>query len=273
MAVGGYSLDILATDLGSDTSVIIENQFGTTDHTHLGQLLTYAAGLDGGTIVWVTANFRDEHRQALDWLNQRTNQDTQFFGVVVELWRIGNSPLAPHFKVAASPNEWSKSQTSSLAPTQVDQQNFEWRRLLIESLRQRNVPLVGRRHQAKAHWLIVEWPISDVRYAAIWHRGTPGFEMIIHKAGADGREWNQRLFDAFDVDRSEIEDKLADIQKGERCVWLGTDGRTSSRVAVYRDGNVFDEPNRWEEYRNWIMAKHVQFRDIFGLYLVWCNGS
>ena len=97
--VGSYRLDILATDLNSNRPVIIENQLDTTDHGHLGQLLTYAAGFDAEAIVWVTREFRDEHRQALDWLNQRTGEDTRFFGVVVDLWRIADSPLAPHFRL------------------------------------------------------------------------------------------------------------------------------------------------------------------------------
>ena len=101
--VGGYSLDILATDLNSNRPVIIENQLEATDHSHLGQLLTYAAGFDAEAVVWVTREFRDEHRQALDWLNQRTGDDTLFFGVEVELWKIGDSLPAPHFKLAASP--------------------------------------------------------------------------------------------------------------------------------------------------------------------------
>ena len=105
-AVGGYSLDILATDLNQNRPVIIENQLEDTNHDHLGKLLTYAAGHDANVIVWLTRKFRDEHRQALDWLNQRTNAETQFFGVAVELWRIGGSPPAPHFNLVATPNEW-----------------------------------------------------------------------------------------------------------------------------------------------------------------------
>ena len=111
--VGGYSLDILATDLNRSRPVIIENQLETTDHDHLGKLLTYAAGFDAEAVVWVTREFRDEHRQALDWLNQRTGEDTQFFGITVELWRIGDSLPAPHFNVVASPNGWSKRGQSS----------------------------------------------------------------------------------------------------------------------------------------------------------------
>lgn len=103
-AVGSYFLDILATDLNSRRPVIIENQLEATDHSHLGQLLTYAAGFDAGVVVWVTREFRDEHRQALDWLNQRTDGNTEFFGVVVELWRIGDSLPAPHFNLVSVPN-------------------------------------------------------------------------------------------------------------------------------------------------------------------------
>ena len=85
--VGPFSLDVLAHDRGNDRPVIIENQLGSTNHGHLGQLLTYAAGYDAGVIVWLTGDFQDEHRAALDWLNQRTGEDTAFFGVVVVMAR------------------------------------------------------------------------------------------------------------------------------------------------------------------------------------------
>lgn len=108
-SVGPFRADILCKDLGSDAWVLIENQLERTDHTHLGQLLTYASGLEAVTIIWIAARFTDEHRSTLDWLNRITDDKFRFFGLEVELWRIGNSPAAPKFNIASKPNNWSRS--------------------------------------------------------------------------------------------------------------------------------------------------------------------
>jgi hypothetical protein len=101
--------------------VLIENQLERTDHSHLGQLLTYAAGLSAVTIVWIAERFTEEHRAALDWLNEKTGEGINFFGLEVELWRIGNSPLAPKFNVVCKPNEWTRSVVDSTKNTEVNQ--------------------------------------------------------------------------------------------------------------------------------------------------------
>ena len=106
--VGPFRADILCKDIGTDTWVLVENQLERTDHKHLGQLLTYAAGLQAVTIVWVAANFTDEHRATLDWLNKITDANFRFFGLEVELWRIVDSPAAPKFNVVSKPNNWSR---------------------------------------------------------------------------------------------------------------------------------------------------------------------
>jgi uncharacterized protein DUF4268 len=106
--VGPFRADILCKDTLSDRWVLIENQLERTDHTHLGQLITYAAGLDAVTIVWIAARIRDEHRAACDWLNDITASDVRFFALEVELWRIGDSPAAPKFNVVSKPNDWSR---------------------------------------------------------------------------------------------------------------------------------------------------------------------
>ncbi|MFO0864561.1 MAG: hypothetical protein U0744_07915 [Gemmataceae bacterium] len=107
--VGPFRADILCKDTINGSWVLIENQLERTDHTHLGQLITYAAGLHAVTIVWVAARFTEEHRAALDWLNEVTSEDILFFGLEVELWRIGDSPLAPKFNIVSSPNDWTRS--------------------------------------------------------------------------------------------------------------------------------------------------------------------
>lgn len=108
-SVGPFRADILCKDIGSNAWVLIENQLERTDHTHLGQLLTYASGLEAVTIVWIAARFTEEHRSTLDWLNKITNDTFRFFGLEVELWRIGDSPAAPKFNIVSKPNNWSRS--------------------------------------------------------------------------------------------------------------------------------------------------------------------
>ncbi|EMI27320.1 DUF4268 domain-containing protein [Rhodopirellula europaea] len=111
--VGLFRADILCKDTANQTWVLVENQLEKTDHIHLGQLMTYAAGLDAATIVSVAAEFRDEHRAALDWLNSITSDDFSFFGLEIELWRIGNSNPAPKFNVICKPNDWSRTVTKA----------------------------------------------------------------------------------------------------------------------------------------------------------------
>jgi hypothetical protein len=111
--VGPFRADILCKDISSGNWVLIENQLERTDHTHLGQLLTYASGLDAVTIIWIAARFTEEHRSTLDWLNKITDGSCLFFGLEVELWRIGQSAPAPKFNIVSKPNDWSKSVSSA----------------------------------------------------------------------------------------------------------------------------------------------------------------
>ena len=107
--VGPFRADILCRNTADNTLVLVENQLERTDHTHLGQLLTYAAGLDAVTLVWVVERFSEEHRAAFDWLNRITDDDFHFFGLEVELWKIGESVAAPKFNLVVKPNDWSKT--------------------------------------------------------------------------------------------------------------------------------------------------------------------
>jgi hypothetical protein len=107
-AVGGYSLDLVGRDITNDAVLIVENQLAGTDHSHLGQVLTYAAGTGAATIIWIATSFREEHRQALDWLNENTGEETHFFGIELQVVRIGESAHAPLFNVVVQPNDWQK---------------------------------------------------------------------------------------------------------------------------------------------------------------------
>lgn len=116
-AVGPFSADIICVDQISKCSVVIENQFTRTDHDHLGKMITYASGLQSQIIIWVASRFRDEHRSAIDWLNDISGSEAGFFGVVLEAFQISDSAYAPHFDIVARPNDWQRQvKRSSLTP-------------------------------------------------------------------------------------------------------------------------------------------------------------
>lgn len=108
VAVDSYSADILARNVEDGTVVLIENQLEHTDHTHLGQIMTYLAGLEAQTVVWIAAGFREPHLQAIKWLNEHTAESFGFFAVRLRVVRIGDSPFAPIFEVDARPSGWQK---------------------------------------------------------------------------------------------------------------------------------------------------------------------
>ena len=101
--------DIVAEDSLSGELVLIENQLESSDEKHLGQIMSYLAGIDAKRVIWVASNFRDPHRSAIRWLNEHTREEYSFFAVRVRAVQIGESPLAPIFEVVEKPNEWERS--------------------------------------------------------------------------------------------------------------------------------------------------------------------
>lgn len=86
--VGSYRCDLVATDESSGIKVIIENQLEASDHEHLGKIITYASGLSANVIVWIVRQAKEEHKSAIEWLNNNTNSDINFF--LIELHVIIN---------------------------------------------------------------------------------------------------------------------------------------------------------------------------------------
>ena len=122
--VGPFRADILCKDTLTNRYVLIENQLEWTDHSHLGQLLTYAAGLDAATVIWIALKFKAEHRAALDWLNKISGPGFDFFGFELEVWRIGDSRLAPKFNLVCQPNDWTKQVTTGARDDLTPLENF-----------------------------------------------------------------------------------------------------------------------------------------------------
>ena len=263
--VGGYSLDILATDLNSNRPVIIENQLEVTNHGHLGQLLTYAAGFDAEAVVWVTREFRDEHRQALDWLNQRTGEDTQFFGVEVELWRIGESPLAPHFRMVVSPNDWRRTSvrpSETRSTGQVSERMERYRdffQSLIDMLREEHRFTNARQSQPNS-WRHFSSGFAGINYGASFILGSRATVQVnLDRSDSD---WNRSILLQLEERKEEIESRL-----GSALDWEQSEGRRVCRISIYRFGTIDDQAEALQQMQDWMVNNLLKFKEVFTPYL------
>lgn len=254
--VGPFRADILCRDLIDNHYVLVENQLERTDHTHLGQLLTYAAGLDAVTIVWVSSRFTDEHRAALDWLNKATTSDFNFFGLEIELWRIGLSPMAPKFNVISSPNDWSRAVREQAARSS---ELTEFQRLHLEFWTQFRDFLEARgssvrtNRPSKDHWTYVPIGRSFFTLSA-WNGMRDGRSGVnLEMTGPDAKA-HYGLIEANH--RDEVERQLAPL--GD-VLWRRLPNAKQSQVQVLRSSTPVD-PATWPELDEW-MARTLETMD------------
>jgi len=255
--VGGFSLDILAKDLGSNANVIIENQLATTNHDHLGKLLTYASGYDAETIVWLSTEMREEHRQALDWLNQRTDSNTDFFGVVVEVIRIGDSKPALQFKVLASPNEWQKSKKKkSGTPSEKSEKYREYFQDLIDDLRDNHQFTSAKKGQPQS-WYSFSSGNKKFLYGHSFAQGNRARTGLYIDSG--DMDENKKFFDKLLKKKNEIEAKF-----GQALKWEQLENKRACRIAVYRSGSIEDSSEELQNIKEWGIENLLKFRKVFG---------
>ena len=253
--VGGYSLDVLARD-GNGRPVIIENQLGPTDHTHLGQLLTYAAGFDANVIVWIAKVFRDEHREALDLLNHRTGEDTEFFGVEVELWKIDESRPAVNFNLISTPKQTVSGARAKDVVSERQERYREFFQGLIDTLREEHQFTNAKKGQPQS-WYSFSSGTSGFNYGANFNAGGRARVELYIDSGEQER--NKRTFDRLEEQREAFESGLGDTLEWERL-----DSRRASRVSIRRPGSIDDDGGTLGEIQDWMIQKLLAFKDVFG---------
>ncbi len=259
--VGPFSADILAKEIGSGHWVLIENQIEMTDHAHLGQILTYAAGLDVSTIIWVAREFREQHRAAIDYLNRITDEDHRFFGVKVELLKIGESAFAPSFSVVAKPNNWSKHSAAAkfatdetLSPAQLLYREY-WTELIGAA--SEAYPSLAGRKPYKGSWQSAERLGSGPGFSLDANAAFTGsnqlrVEIYVSGPGAP------TVFEALLGKRDEIEGRF-----GEQLSWETLRGQ-EKRIAYYMPGvQKKDNRSTWPSQQAWLLTHWKRLADAF----------
>lgn len=256
--LGDFRLDILATD-GSGDPVVIENQFGRTDHSHLGQLISYVASQNRPTTtVWVAEQFKDSHRAAIDWLNASTSEDYSFFAVEIEALRIGDSPPAPFFNIVAKPNSWTKSVRATASGQAVEDKERHRLRLaywasFAEYLRAQD-PSFAIRREVRDNWH--NFPIGRAGVVIGTVIGIQKRELRAELYFGDDRY--KSGIRALEADKAEIERDF-----GEALDWQELPSKLASRIAVHLPNADPTDPSQFPRLHAWMLDKMQRFRRVF----------
>lgn len=255
-SVGPFSADILCKDTLNDHFVLIENQLERTDHSHLGQLMTYAAGLDAVTIIWIAQKFTEEHRAALDWLNRITDDTFTFFGIEIELYKIDNSVPAPMFNIVSKPNDWTKQVKRSAASqpatdTKLLQQEY-WQGLkdFLESAKS----FVKMQNPLPQHWANIAIGRSYFHLSATVNSRDNSLNIWLNLTGERAKENYDKLREiSYEISLKEVSKDL---------VWDRMEGRKMSAVMLKASGD-FTDRGAWKDQFQWFKENLERFSNFF----------
>ncbi len=245
-SVGPFNADILCKDTINDHYVLIENQLERTDHTHLGQLMTYAAGLDAVTIIWIAQKFTEEHRAALDWLNRITDDTFTFFGIEIELYKIGESNPAPMFNIVSKPNDWTKQvkkSTSTQSTTEIKRIQQEYWQGLKDYMEIKK-SFVKMQNPLLQHWTNIAIGKSNFHLSASVNSRDNSINIWLNIMGAKAKENYEKLYEiSFENSLKEVSHDL---------VWDKMEGRKMCAVMLKASAdftNRADWSNQFEWYK------------------------
>ncbi len=257
--VGPFFADIVARDTlgGEGGLVLIENQFGRTNHDHLGKLITYAAGLDDvRTIVWIAESFRSEHRAALDWINRNTRREIAFFGVEIELWRIGESAPAPRFNVISQPNDWLRSEPDQLIigeVTELKRHYVKYWVALGEHIRKRTGPLKPQKALPQS-WTNLSIGRTNFSLTASATEKNRSIRAALEMTGPRAK----LAFAELLVDRAQL-----DQNYGPGLVWDEMSGSKQARISESLLGaDIWNEAD-WPRQHEWLATRLERLHAVF----------
>lgn len=252
--VGAYRCDIVAVDETTGIKVIIENQLENSDHDHLGKIITYASGLDAKVIVWIVKEARDEHRSAIEWLNNNTSKDINFFLIELHAYKIGDSDPAPMFQIIEQPNDFikeSKNNKSTDAMNKRQSERVEFWTIFNEHIINRGKPFNVRKATTD-HWydIAIGTSAAHISVTLVNKDSYIGIELYINS--------NKALFDKLYEEREKIEEQL-----GFKMDWQRLDTAKASRILYRINGFNFDDHSNYDSLIDEAIDKVIKMRSVF----------
>lgn len=253
-SVGNFSADILAEEGDSERKVLIENQLEASNHDHLGKLFTYGAGLDAEVIVWIVKTAREEHEQAINWINEHSDENINIFLIQIEAWQIDESAAAPKFNIIAKPNDWAKqikqaSQKRDVTDYKLTQQRF-WEDLVDTA---GVTSWMSGRKPRPQHWFDVSIGTSKAHLSLTLNH----FENWVSCELYIPNDVDKTIFDKLYSQKETIEHELGFILE-----WQRLKDKKASRIKATIEGNLEHE-DEWPKYFTWLIDTSTKFKKAF----------
>lgn len=256
-SVGDFNVDIFASETGTDRKIIIENQLEDTNHDHLGKLITYASGKSADIVIWVVKHAREEHKAAIEWLNNHTDDSVGFFLCEIKLYRIGNSEPAVKFEVIEKPNDWTKEIKKSESINETQQLRYDYW-VAFEDYAFKNPTFAKnfkKRKPSKNHWLNFSIGSSACHIAVsqIKQRNELDVELYI----SDDTE----LYNSLYENKTDIE-----LTSGLSFDWRELPDRKASRIVLEKSVQL-ENKNAWGSQFEWLIGVMVKMKTTFSKYI------
>ena len=251
--VGPYKADIVAMDLDANKKVVIENQLEKTNHDHLGKIITYASGLEAECVIWIAREFTEEHRRALDYLNEKMAPDMWLFGIEMQLFRIGDSPPAPMFKIVARPNEYTAAvKATSKEQSETQTQYFEFWSAFRAHCANKGSSLKLRKPRAQ-HWfsLAVGRSRFSIGLTVTRQHKRLGCEIYIRGSNA------KKAFGLLMKTRAAIDVEIPGLE------WQELPEKQDARIVLFKPDFDIDQHDAWQSGFDWLMKKGELFHRVF----------
>lgn len=256
--VGSYRCDIICKDEITGKNVLIENQLESTNHDHLGKIITYASGLDATVVIWIVGNAKEEHASAIEWLNQHTDEEISFFLIEVHAYTIEGSKPAPYFKIIQQPNDFAKQVKSISRNAEMnDSQSsrLEFWTLFNEILEQKGKPF-NKRKATVDHWYSVAVGSSRCHIS---------IELVNRDHIIRVSMWipdDKELYDSFFSNKDDIEKRL-----GHSLSWKKSEEKKAAYAYSIIEGLDFNHPSNYKELINKSIEEVLCFKKAFQPYI------
>ena len=255
--VGDFSVDIFAQETGTDRKIIIENQLEDTNHDHLGKLITYASGKEADVIIWIVKHAREEHRAAIEWLNNHTDEHIGFFLLEIKLYQIGSSEPAVKFEVVEKPNDWTKEIKKQASTSPNLQARFEYWSAFNEYAFKNATfaKAFNKRKPGTDHWMTLSVGSSAYHIDVLQLR----------KRNAISVEWyiseDKTIFHSLIAHKDAIEESM-----GITLDWRELPDKKASRIVIEKPADLTDQTD-WNNQFDWIMDTAIKMKKAIKKYL------